>query len=134
MLLKVDRSLRQPISNEDFVRLASEADRRPCSPEFSSPFLLFTWRPWRNDSEIYYTKTSFKRRKSRCARHHFESSNLSRHTFWSLHRDVNVLRHVDRAAAAKLSERVPVSMENGRHFGFLSGCAAQDVRATLSPA
>ena len=22
-------------------------------------------------------------------------------------------------------------MENGRHFGFLSGCAAQDVRATL---
>ena len=43
--------------------------------------------------------------------------------------DVNVLRHVDRAA--KLSECVAVSMENGRHFGFLSGCAAQDVRATL---
>ena len=43
--------------------------------------------------------------------------------------DVNALPHVDRAA--KLSERVAVSMENGRHFGFLSGCAAQDVRATL---
>ena len=30
--------------------------------------------------------------------------------------DVNVLRHVDRAA--KLSERVTVSMENGRHLAF----------------
>ena len=32
------------------------------------------------------------------------------------------------AKPCKLSERVAVSMENGRHFGFLSGCAAHDVR------
>ena len=53
LLLKVDSSFRQPISKEDFVRLASDAEGRPCSPKFSSPFLLFTWRPWRNDRVKY---------------------------------------------------------------------------------
>ena len=33
-----------------------------------------------------YTKTSFKRRKSRSARQHFESSNLQFHKFWFLRR------------------------------------------------
>ena len=80
-----------------------------------------------------YTKASFKRRKSRYARQHFDRiRELKPFSFTSFGSsvDVNVLRHVDRAA--KLLECVAVSMENGRHFGFLSGCAAQDVRATLT--
>ena len=52
------------------------------------------------------------------------------HKFWFLRRCQR--SSTCRSRAAKLSERVAVSMENGRHFGFLSGCAAQDVRATLT--
>ena len=40
LLFKVDSSLWQPISKEDFVRLTSDADCGSCTPKFSSPFLL----------------------------------------------------------------------------------------------
>ena len=76
-----------------------------------------------------YTKTSFKRRKSRTARSTLRELKPFSFTSFASSVDVNVLQHVDRRA--KLSERVAVFMENGRHFGFFSGCAAQDVRATI---
>ena len=84
LLLKVDSSLRRPIciSKEDFVRLTSDADRRPCSPKYSSPFLLSCGGHGVTTEWNIYTKTSFTRRK------HGLPVNTSRaqtfHKFWFL--------------------------------------------------
>ena len=79
---------------------------------------------WTNKTIEDWRKTLLLKKKSFLIREWTWSVHLR--FSWGHFPDVNVLRHVDHAA--KLSELV---VENGRHFGFLSGCAAQDVQATL---